>query len=309
MKQIKLQFTAVSRYLLMALLCLSFAYQPAFAAGDNYSEELRQRAEQGDISAQSKLGYCYLMGNGIAKDYDEAVWWFRKAAEKGYSDGQMFLAYCYQEGLGVNQDYDKAITWYHKAIENGSTQSLYYIGNCYFLQKKYTEATKWWRKAAEHENKDGYYGIGYLYHFGLGVNKDINEALRWYRKALALGSDNAQVAIDNCLAELNSSNNSGGKSVDDMSIAELQTAAEQGNAAAQYRLGIIYGGNGNLEEAVKWFRKAAELGNADAQFNLGLCYAAGRGVSQSYVEALKWYRKAAAQGHKVAIETLEMIDN
>ena len=42
--------------------------------------------------------------------------------------------------------------------------------------------------------------------------------------------------------------------------------------------------------------KKAEQGDADAQFQLGVMYAEGRGVLKSYVDAVKWYRKAAEQG-------------
>ena len=47
--------------------------------------------------------------------------------------------------------------------------------------------------------------------------------------------------------------------------------------------------------AVQSFRKAAEDGNADAQFNLGVMYSKGRGVEQDYARAAHWYRKAAEQ--------------
>jgi TPR repeat protein len=53
-------------------------------------------------------------------------------------------------------------------------------------------------------------------------------------------------------------------------------------------------------EAVKWYRKAAEQGEASAQFYLGLMYAKGQGVKQDYAEAVKWYRKAAEQGEAIA---------
>ena len=49
-------------------------------------------------------------------------------------------------------------------------------------------------------------------------------------------------------------------------------------------------------EAVKWYRLAAEQGDADAQYNLGLMYDNGNGVPQDYKEAVKWYRLAAEQG-------------
>jgi TPR repeat protein len=55
---------------------------------------------------------------------------------------------------------------------------------------------------------------------------------------------------------------------------------------------------------VKWYRKAAEQGNADAQNRLGLMYDEGRGVPQNDSEAVKWYRKAAEQGLGVAQNNL-----
>ncbi|WP_432760534.1 tetratricopeptide repeat protein [Neisseria lactamica] len=50
------------------------------------------------------------------------------------------------------------------------------------------------------------------------------------------------------------------------------------------------------EQAAQWFRKAAEQGNAKAQFNLGLMYANGQGVRQDDAQAVQWFRKAAEQG-------------
>jgi TPR repeat protein len=53
--------------------------------------------------------------------------------------------------------------------------------------------------------------------------------------------------------------------------------ADQGDAAAQYNLGLMYvDGHGVAQDdaaAVSWFRKAADQGYADAQYNLGLMYA------------------------------------
>ncbi|HHF3528989.1 TPA: tetratricopeptide repeat protein, partial [Haemophilus influenzae] len=77
--------------------------------------------------------------------------------------------------------------------------------------------------------------------------------------------------------------------------------AEQGNAKAQYNLGVMYGNGRGVKQdyfkAVNWYRKAAEQGHADAQLNLGYMYEKGRGVKQDDFEAVKWYRQAAEQGH------------
>jgi formylglycine-generating enzyme len=85
-------------------------------------------------------------------------------------------------------------------------------------------------------------------------------------------------------------------------IKWYRKSARQGNATAQYNLGIIYR-NGrddvpqNYAEAAKWYRKAAEQGDVGAQNNLGRMYANGWGVPENDAEAVKWYRKAAEKGH------------
>ena len=88
-------------------------------------------------------------------------------------------------------------------------------------------------------------------------------------------------------------------------------AAEQGYAAAQGYLGVMYGsGEGVPEddaEAVRWFRLAAEQGNAAAQFNLGFMYASGEGVPKDDVTAYAWLNIAAAQGQSSANEGKEHV--
>ena len=48
------------------------------------------------------------------------------------------------------------------------------------------------------------------------------------------------------------------------------------------------------KEAVRWYRQAANQGDAAAQFGLGVAYEYGEGVKQNNEEALRWYRLAAA---------------
>jgi len=47
---------------------------------------------------------------------------------------------------------------------------------------------------------------------------------------------------------------------------------------------------------VEALRAKAEQGDASAQFSLGLMFGNGQGVPQDYAEAAKWVRMAAAQG-------------
>jgi TPR repeat protein len=94
-------------------------------------------------------------------------------------------------------------------------------------------------------------------------------------------------------------------------LNEFKPLAQQGNAVAQYELGIMHdNGEGveqNYKAAVKWYRLAAEQGYANAQYNLGAMYRHGDGVLQDGKQALKWYRLAAQQGNARAQHNLGVI--
>ena len=78
----------------------------------------------------------------------------------------------------------------------------------------------------------------------------------------------------------------------------IKVLAEQGDASAQYNLGVLYAkGRGvaqDFNEAVKWYRKAAEQGDAFAQGKLGAMYHFGMGVPRDYIQAHKWFNLAAS---------------
>jgi uncharacterized protein len=80
----------------------------------------------------------------------------------------------------------------------------------------------------------------------------------------------------------------------------LRPLADQGNAKAQSKLGLMYeNGQGvpqDYVQALFWYRKAAEQGDAFGQLYLGVMYQVGQGVPQDYAQALFWYRKAAEKG-------------
>ena len=83
-------------------------------------------------------------------------------------------------------------------------------------------------------------------------------------------------------------------------IATLKAKANNGDAEAQFNLGIAYDNGEGVEQsysqAVYWYKKAAEQDLAEAQYNLGNAYDNGEGVEQSYSQAVYWYKKAAEQG-------------
>ncbi|MEX0815303.1 MAG: peptidoglycan-binding protein, partial [Dongiaceae bacterium] len=82
-------------------------------------------------------------------------------------------------------------------------------------------------------------------------------------------------------------------------VREWLPLAQQGDAAAQFNLGVMYDtGKGvpqDYAEAVRWYRRAAEQGHAAAMNYLGFMYEYGRGVPTDLVQAYAWYSLAAAR--------------
>ena len=106
---------------LSAVLLAVLAFLPTAAFAGMTPEEVKAfegykaKAAQGDIQAQSNLGYCYDNGEGVAKDEVEAVKWYRKAADQGNTMAQFNLGYCYANGYGVAKDEIEAYAYWNLA--------------------------------------------------------------------------------------------------------------------------------------------------------------------------------------------------
>lgn len=94
-------------------------------------------------------------------------------------------------------------------------------------------------------------------------------------------------------------------------VDELRTLANEGDAQAQFSLGVVYengeGVNRSLGEARKWYCKAAVQGQVEAWHSLGWMYVNGRGVPHNDSIARYWLEKAAKSGDAQAQQILGMI--
>ena len=149
-----------------SLLLLMFLAWPAasHAADAPPFAETRTKAEQGLAEAQSNLGLMYVKGQGVTRDYAEAVKWYRKAAEQGLAEAQYNLGQMYYKGQGVTRDY--------------------------------AEAVKWFRKAAEQGLAAAQYNLGVMYRKGEGVTRDYEKAYIWFARAAAQGHEDASKTLN-----------------------------------------------------------------------------------------------------------------
>lgn len=94
-------------------------------------------------------------------------------------------------------------------------------------------------------------------------------------------------------------------------FARALKAAEEGNVASMYQVGVCYlEGKGTPEDATKafdWYNRAAQKNHAEAAFNVGYCYYHGIGTSRDVDKAILSFTLANMLGHAKATYALATI--
>jgi TPR repeat protein len=83
---------------------------------------LRESAEQGNHMVQTELGRIYLLDE--FKDTRKALYWLYKAADQGNAEAMGYLSVCYVKGDGVLKDYEEAVKWLILAATRGCEKSI-----------------------------------------------------------------------------------------------------------------------------------------------------------------------------------------
>lgn len=132
-----------------------------------------------------------------------ALKWYRSASRKGNPHATYCVGLMYMHIHGkecVVRDFDKALYWFKKAAELDSDEAQNELGNIYRdgddVEENLIEAVKWYRKAAEQGYAEAQYNLGRCYDFGWGVAEDKAEAEQWYRKAAEQGDEDAKEALE-----------------------------------------------------------------------------------------------------------------
>ncbi len=170
-----------------AAYLLGMAYlNPPFNDPPKASQWLRKAANEGNSSAQFTLGGSSWAGVVLGVGDVEKLEWVRMAADSAHVEAEYALGSFYSLGrLGLERDKGKAGEWYRKAAEKGHAQAQTDLGRNYFIgmpgfSRDPVEAVRWFRKAAEQGFADGQFRLALKYKSGLGVSKDLVEALKWY---------------------------------------------------------------------------------------------------------------------------------
>lgn len=198
-------------------------------------EWLLRGATAGDKEAQWLYGRRLFYGIDIAEDERVGFSWILKAAENGYVPAMEVIGKAYVQGWGTSHNLDEGLKWLSLGIQKGSVACMTTVGKYFhygipmrkengvtvFLPKKLNEAVRLYRMGAEKGNVECEYQLGNCFYFGDDgfttsivrangdqevqekghtIERNYEEALRWYRLAATHDHASAQTAMGRCYA-------------------------------------------------------------------------------------------------------------
>jgi TPR repeat protein len=271
-------------------------------------DKFQKAANQGSAKAQYKLGVMYNNGYGIVKNERTAVEWFQKAADQGDAHAQYNLSLIHEKNIKAQKKVEfqkaaaaqKVVNQAEQLKQDTMTKTKVYISSNH---KENDISNNWWLI------------IGFVLFFLCLLSISNN-------KTSIVRNDNNIIENTVVTSSLNNQTITTDTTLDDTEsdevkkirlAAEGNTINEQGDAKAQYTLGVMYE-NGqsvvkNERTAVEWYTKAAEQGFAQAQYNLGVSYAKGLGVIKNMKTAYFWWLLASASGDEYAKNNIRVIEN
>ena len=151
-------------------------------------EDLSEACEVGNVRACYDVGLSYKTGNGVEKNYAKAEKFFLIACEGGDYVGCNSLGLLYVQGRGMKVNHKKADIFWEKACKGGIVRGCYNLGVSYRNNKKFSEAIKIFTKVCNDNDAKGCIELANMYYYGLGSQKNLLEAKKFYKKACELGN-------------------------------------------------------------------------------------------------------------------------
>lgn len=287
----------------------------AFAAGRTEDGlALADKTEKHSPRLLYYLGRCSLEGACVEVDAEKAVRFLSDAAEGNDADAALLMGDCCRNGIGCGQDLEKAYFWYEKSSWGGNVIGQRKQGECFLdgigVEQDVRKAVECLQNASHRDDACASFLLARLYHYGRGVDRDIDAARSFYEKAVSGGVEEARPGLADVVAERDLLDHQ-----DAAKVAFVEGRISDGvdlcrgydivDAEVLYRLGRAYydhdnGVSDDPSLAFRFFSKAASSANVDAMYYMGYCCEQGIVAVQDVTMALEWYRKASDCGAGLA---------
>jgi TPR repeat protein len=218
--------------------------------------------------AEHNVGGDYFHGMGVAKDLEQARFWYTRAAEQGFAHSEWMLGRIYVEGIGVAPNREEGLKWLSKSLAQGHSPTMMTLAAMYTDRNGIPQDPQLvfdlHRAAAQQGNHYSEFELGRFYRAGYLGAPDYDQAIAWFQKAAAANYGPA----DQFLGEMYETGK--GVSLDPAQAAmHYQRAADLGVSGAIQKLGEIYrdgtGVASDLVKACMWFTVGAKMGAAESE--------------------------------------------
>lgn len=255
----------------------------------------------------------FLLGRAleIARRFEEAEVFYRRAADGGYAAAMTNLANLYRVGRLKAPDEAEVPRLLYRAATLGSPRGRVNLGNLYLqgrgVPKDESQAFYWTRLAAGIGWQKAINALGNMYERGQGVPKNEAAALEQYRNAAQLGSSEAM----NSLGRLHEEGRGVAQDLG-LAVRWYERAVAEGDRYAPQKLGRLHlwgkGVKADPKRARELFELAAERGFLDAEADIAAMYEQGKGVRKDPERAYYHYtlaslgqnRKGEAEAQRLA---------
>lgn len=245
-------------------------------------------AEKGFLPAQRILALNALLEEN---NFEQALYWFKKAADANDLQGQMYSAAAYLFGVGVKKNTEVAKRYYIAAAKAGDSIAQYTLAES-FLDTRQLANKKlgliWLNKSVDQKNAQAQLKLGELYANGIVVPVDLAKAKELINLAIAQGHLPAVYQMGELALKQN-----------DLPQAKewFTKAAMVHYAPGEIALSKFYTNEKspfyNAHLGFLWMLKAAQNGSNEAQIALANMYKNGLGVDVDENLAKEWQQKAA----------------
>ncbi|KAG0138195.1 hypothetical protein HOY82DRAFT_588760 [Tuber indicum] len=252
--------------------------------------------------AAGYLGKMHLRGEGVAKNYAQAVKWFELGIENGDASSQNGLGFMYLHGYGVQVDRLKAAEFFQTATEQDLPQGQINLGKIFLEQNDIDTAKRFFELAARHGTLEAYYFLAEIYNSGLGKERSCTLATAYYK----IVTERVE-PLHSPLAWANKAYAGGDK---ESAIIGYMMAAEQGYEAGQANVAFLLDQEKskldlksllnpkpkdprNQELALIYWTRSAKQSNTDSLVKMGDYYLSGVGTEQDATKAASCYTAAS----------------
>ena len=225
------------------------------------------RAQLGDPAAQTLVAELFAAGLGVARNMDDAAFWYSQAAEAGDASAQFKYGVMLLEGRHVKADSARAEELMKKSADAGNAFAQFNHAQALVARKPgdagILEALPYFEKAAEQGVPDAQYALAQIYSNTVGVPDEKRALAREFmEKSARAGFDTAQLDYAMWLID-----GIGGPKDYENGFRWMKVAATRGNVVAQNRMAVLHinaiGTLGDPVEAAKWYILSRRAGYDD----------------------------------------------